>query len=137
MEAREVMTTTLRTLTPEGRVREALECMNEFNVRHVPVVADGRLVGMVSDRDLRVFLADAYNGFSENIENELRLDSSISNVMQTDLVTATATTEVVDIVDLLLENKIGAVPIVAPDGRHLEGIVSYENILEISRDFLS
>lgn len=137
MEAREVMTTTLKTLAPEDCVRAALECMNEFNVRHVPVVADGRLVGMVSDRDLRVYLADAYNGFSENVESELRLDSSISDVMQTDLITATATTEVVDIVELLLENKIGAVPIVTPDGRRLEGIVSYENILEINRASLS
>lgn len=49
---REVMTTDLITATPEDRVSDLLEVMTARSVRHLPIMKDGRIVAMVSMRDL-------------------------------------------------------------------------------------
>lgn len=49
------MSTDLVTVTPSRQVAEARQLMREYDIRHLPVVAkDGRLVGIVSDRDMRI-----------------------------------------------------------------------------------
>ena len=64
MKARDVMTSSLITVTPEATLAEVWDLMREADIRHVPVVEAGVLVGMVSDRDLasldvaRVLTAD-------------------------------------------------------------------------------
>ena len=50
----EVMTANPQTMPPEGDISEALERMLVGHFRHIPVVADGRLVGMVSLRDIPI-----------------------------------------------------------------------------------
>lgn len=52
-----VMTSTLVTVTPETPVTEAARHMSERWIRHLPVVADGAVLGMVSQRDLCGVLA--------------------------------------------------------------------------------
>jgi acetoin utilization protein AcuB len=47
------MTRNLVTLSPEASVAEALTLCRERRIRHIPIVEEGRLVGIVSDRDLR------------------------------------------------------------------------------------
>ena len=52
MIARDVMTPNPLTVPPQASIAEAWEVMRELAVRHVPVVEDGAVVGMLSDRDL-------------------------------------------------------------------------------------
>ena len=52
MTARDLMTSNPATVTPRSRVADAWDLMRELDVRHVPVVHDGVLVGMLSDRDV-------------------------------------------------------------------------------------
>jgi acetoin utilization protein AcuB len=51
------MTTTLLTVTPDTSLPEAARHMATRWIRHLPVVADGKLLGMVSQRDLCGVLA--------------------------------------------------------------------------------
>jgi CBS domain-containing protein len=60
---REVMTTPVRTIRAEESVDEALRIMREHRVRHLPVVRDGRLVGLVS---LRYLLRDKVDALVED-----------------------------------------------------------------------
>ncbi|HEX6209437.1 MAG TPA: CBS domain-containing protein [Methylomirabilota bacterium] len=53
MTVRDVMTRRLVTIGPETPCDEARRLMDEHRIRHLPVVAGGRLIGMVSDRDVR------------------------------------------------------------------------------------
>ncbi len=53
LRVRDSMTRDVKTLGPEASAAEAWALLGEHNVRHVPVVEGGRLVGLVSDRDLR------------------------------------------------------------------------------------
>jgi CBS domain-containing protein len=53
-----VMTTNLATIDESATLDEALECMNQHNCRHLPVVREGRAVGFISMRDLMNFELD-------------------------------------------------------------------------------
>ena len=57
MIARDLMTPNPLTVTPQASIAEAWDVMRELAVRHVPVVEDGALVGMLSDRDLALVRA--------------------------------------------------------------------------------
>jgi CBS domain-containing protein len=48
----EIMTSSVVTVSPRAKSRECMELMSEKNIRHLPVVEDGRVVGMVSVRDI-------------------------------------------------------------------------------------
>ena len=50
---REWMTRNLVTLSPGASVAEALTLCRERRIRHIPILEEGRLVGIVSDSDLR------------------------------------------------------------------------------------
>jgi acetoin utilization protein AcuB len=124
------------TLTARASIAEAWDLMREMEIRHVPVVDGGMLVGMVSDRDLarvdvaRVLMA----GGAMGLEQELR--TSIAKVMSTDVISVEPETELSEIVELLLESKVGALPVVEPDTRAVVGIVSYIDVLGALQDAL-
>ena len=56
LTVRDVMATSLVTVRPRETARHAYRLMRDHRFRHLPVVEDGRLVGVLSDRDLRPVL---------------------------------------------------------------------------------
>jgi CBS domain-containing protein len=136
MRARDLMTPNPVTVAPQTRIAEAWDLMRELEIRHIPVVASGALVGMLSDRDLAhldmtsVLSADA----SEVLRQELA--TPIAKVMHPDVIGVELETGLREIVDLLLEHKVGALPVVAWDTYEVLGIVSYIDVLRVIRDRL-
>jgi acetoin utilization protein AcuB len=124
------------TLTPKASIAEAWDLMRELEIRHVPVVEGGALVGMVSDRDLlrfdveRLLMADG----AEALRREL--GSPVAKVMSSDVIFVNLETELSEIVELLLEHRVGALPVVQPDTLGVVGIVSYIDVLRALRDSL-
>lgn len=88
--------------------------MRERRFRHLPVVAHGRLVGIVSDRD--VAGADA---------------RTIAQVMRTLVISVTPDTPVEVAAHLMLDNKIGALPVLGAGSADLVGIVSQTDLFEV------
>lgn len=127
--AKELMTEAPATILETERVRDAVELMRAFDVRHVLVVGErGTLVGMVSDRDVRAvcvpcIVEDAAAGTVQRA-----LDARVVDVMSSDVLSANPDDDVRDLIDLMVESRVGAVPIVDDDER-LVGIVSYVDIL--------
>ena len=136
MIARDLMTPDPETVTPEASIAEVWDLMRELDVRHVPVVRGGMLVGMLSDRDLahldvgRVLTVEG----AEALRRELT--TPVVKVMSSDVICAEPETELSDVVGLLLEHKIGALPVVRPDTREVVGIISYVDVLRALRDLL-
>jgi CBS domain-containing protein len=135
MQAQDVMTPNPATVSPETSVAEVWDLMRQHAVRHMPVVDGGALVGMVSDRDLAHFdMARAVTGGAEALRREL--GTPVVKVMSSDVVDVNPDAELGEVVDLLVENRIGAVPVVRPETQELVGIVSYIDVLEAVRDLL-
>jgi acetoin utilization protein AcuB len=136
MQAQDVMTPNPITVSPETTVAEVWDLMRQLAVRHMPVVDRGALVGMVSDRDLahfdmaRVLTTEGAEGLRRE------LGTPVVKVMSADVVDVNPDAELGDVVDLLVENRIGAVPVVRPETQELVGIVSYIDVLEAVRDVL-
>jgi acetoin utilization protein AcuB len=129
MSASDVMTRDPVTTDPKATVAEVWDLMRELEIRHVPVVDDGVLVGMVSDRDLARF--DIGRALVSNGAEALRteLGTPVIRIMSADVVSVTPDAPVTEIIDLLIEHKVGAVPVVRADTREVVGIVSYVDVL--------
>jgi len=111
---RDVMTRKVLTIGPETSCDEARRLMEQHRIRHLPVVAEGRLVGMVSDRDVRSAAAQTRGTLAEKI-------------MTGDPVTITPETRVEHAARLMLDGRFGSLPVT--DGQTLIGIVTYTDLL--------
>lgn len=125
MQARDIMTEKPITRDVSASLSDVIETMIDKDIRHLPIVSGDELVGMISDRDLRQFSRDvvALNG-----KARATLAAPISTFMSSDVLTADAEDDIDDLIDRMVENRIGALPIVDGDGV-LVGIVSYIDIL--------
>jgi acetoin utilization protein AcuB len=126
----EAMTDNVVTVAVTASVREAIQAMHDSDIRHVPVVEDGELVGIVSDRDLQAFAPGIP---LEAAGGERSLDLPVTRVMSTDLQTVTTESDLNDAVDLMVEHRIGAVPVIDPNTNELVGIVSTIDALRVMR----
>jgi acetoin utilization protein AcuB len=130
----EVMSSDPFVVSVTDTVGSAIKKLIEADVRHLPVVSEGELVGMVSDRDLRSFTPVAMLELTQPRELQARLAQPVSKVMTTDVISVNPETELAEVVDLMIEHKIGAVPVVEADSAKLVGIVSYIDALRAARD---
>ena len=127
MVVSEIMTSNPETADVRQSIRSVIRKLLTLDVRHLPVMEDGELVGIVSDRDLRDVTARLID------EAGAALDRPIGETMSTDVISVDPETEVDDVIDLLIEHRVGAVPVVSPGTRSLVGIVSYADVLRAVR----
>jgi len=105
------------TLVPTSTLGDALELERARGVRHLPVVSEERLVGIMSDRDLRKALGRG-----------LAKSTAISELMTSELLTLDPEEPLSRAASCMLEGKISSLPVVN-DGR-LVGIVTLEDLLD-------
>ncbi|MEP7148014.1 MAG: CBS domain-containing protein [Acidobacteriota bacterium] len=118
------MSTDLFTVRPGDVLDLAANIMEWRHIRHVPVENDsGELVGIISHQDLVHLFA---NGIADGIGRSI----TVSEVMQTDLVTVETSTPTLVALQLMREKRIGALPVVL-DGK-LVGIVTAYDFLTVS-----
>jgi acetoin utilization protein AcuB len=135
LKAGDIMTQNLSVVESSDTVQDAADVMLAVEVRHVPVVEQGELVGMVSDRDLRSYMLPRSEQIIQPAEARARLETNICMVMRTDPITVTTDTPVAEIVEIMLREKIGAVPVLQTASRRLLGMVSYLDVLRVARAF--
>jgi CBS domain-containing protein len=135
LKAEDVMTRNPVTLDITSTVQDAADMMWAAEVRHIPVVEHGTLVGMLSDRDLRSYMLPRPERIFRADEERARMAVSVSAVIPSDVTTVRPDTPVAELLDILLEEKIGAVPVLAPDTGDLIGVVSYIDVLRAVRPF--
>lgn len=125
MLVKEIMTQAVVTVTPEDNLRRADELMMRGRFRHLPVVKDGRVVGIISDRDIRVPL------FLEPRDDVLQLmaERSVGQIMRHPVMTASPGMAVEQAAAIMYEKKIGCLPVV--EGERLVGIVTESDIFRV------
>ena len=123
-----VMTTDVVTVTPDTSIGEAFALMREGHFRQLPVVEENRLVGIVTDRDLRQ-ATDSPLVLREKWYDEFLLEEiKVKSCMTANPTTVTPDTSVLDAVRLLRQLKVGGLPVVKGD--MLIGIVTLIDVLD-------
>ncbi len=132
MDLANIMKSPVRTVKPQDTVAHARAIIEKYRVRQLPVVVDRRLVGIVTDRDLRdAWAAGAIAADAANRESTPAPDAdqiTVDAVMTTHVLTLSPASSVVEAARIMLRERIGAIPIVEHGG--LVGIVTRSNILE-------
>jgi CBS domain-containing protein len=126
MKVVDVMTKDPLTVSPIETVGKADELMAENNIRQIPVVNGGELIGIVTDRDIRSFLSGALLGKPDIREKALR--TSVRDIMTAEPRFVGPDDDLQDAVEIMVEEKFGAIPVV-DEAEGLVGIVSYVDVL--------
>ena len=135
MRVADFMTTDVVTLTEDETLAHAQRCMARGRIRHLPVVRERTLVGLVTHRDL---LAASFSIFAEVEANEQRrvFDTvRVVEAMHRDVVTVSPELPVSKAARILLENKYGCLPVV-DDEQQLQGIVTEADFLRLTVQLL-
>ncbi len=115
---------------PDSGIFKAQELMSENKIRHLPVTEpDGRLIGIVTDRDLRSALP--YKFFKKSPGQEEKKNVSqlkIKDIMTRDAITISPTYTIQDALLMIQDAKVGALPVVDEEGL-LKGIISVRDLL--------
>lgn len=130
--AARLMTPDPITIGTDASLGDAAGAMLEVGVRHLPVIDENfRLVGMISERDLRSRLGTDFIDWT-NAEQS-NIGEPVGNIMVPDPVFVRTDTRLSEVLDLFTDERIGAVPVVDDEDR-LVGILSYVDVLVWLRD---
>ena len=125
----DLMTVDPITVTPDTSLRRIIGLMKKEGCRQLPVVDNGRLVGLVTDRDVRLVLNSPL-GLHEHQHNEELLDSIIAEgIMTVNPITIAPDAPAYKAAEMLSIYKFGALPVV--EGEVLVGIITVTDFLDL------
>jgi acetoin utilization protein AcuB len=128
MTVREAMTTALRTVGPGTPIVEARQQMQMERVRHLLVTdEDGRLCGIVTDRDIRLNLPSPATSLSVWEINYLLTRLTVREVMSKGVVKISPDRDITEAARVMVTEKIGALPVL--DGERLVGILTETDVV--------
>ena len=132
----DLMTRKVFTLTPVQSLPLAETMMGLLHVRHVPVVdGAGRLVGLVTHRDLLAAKISALAPLSDDERSSLQLAVPVSQVMRTDVWTIHSTALAVSAARIMQDHRLGCLPVIDDD--RLVGILTQADLLTLVVDSLT
>ncbi len=127
MKAMQAMTRNVVYIYEDDTLEVAQDIMKEWDIRHLPVVRDRVLVGILSDRDLLVHAEGS-------ISNSKLSERSVRETMTKKPIVSCAGDSISHIAGLMVENKIDCVPIVEDDSHELIGLVTSTDLLNLLRE---
>ncbi len=141
MKIRDLMTAAPIVATKNTPIREVIDSMIAHEIRHIPLIEDGVVIGMLSQRDM-TFLAgtlDLFSGVDESYIDSV-IDMPVSRLdgmnirTESDVVTVDADDDILEALELLVEKPISALVVTEGVAEEVVGILSYVDILRWVRD---
>ncbi|QGG46926.1 CBS and ACT domain-containing protein [Heliorestis convoluta] len=123
MLVEEIMERNVYFVGPEATASEALLITQEKRVRHVPIVESGKVIGILSDRDLR----DISPSTLSPEQDDLLATTKVKDIMRKPVITVHPLDAMEDAARIIYEHKIGCLPVVQND--QLVGIITSTDIL--------
>ena len=117
------------SIAPDMPVHDALDMFKRERIRRAPVVKDGKLVGIVSDKDLLNASPSPASSLSIWEMNYLLSKITVSEVMSKKVLTVTEETPIEEAARIMADNKIGGLPVMR-DG-HVVGIITETDLFKI------
>jgi len=129
MLVRDFMTTDLTTLQEEETLLDAALIFARSTLRHIPILRGNKLVGIVTERDVKHYTPSILSGITPEQYNELMESTPLSKIMTRDMVTIRPEQSVFQAAQILYDRRIGCLPVVA-DG-DLKGIITTTDMLKL------
>ena len=126
-KVRDIMSAAPVCMAPGESVSAAARAMKQHGIGTVLVLTDGRLTGLVTDRDIKLNLPSQATSLSVWELNHLLTRLTVGKVMTQSVITVGPDREARDAAQLMLDHTIGALPVV--DGGRLVGIVTETDLL--------
>ncbi len=118
----------VHAVKPLDSLRHARHLMEEHRVNQLPVVTDGHLVGIVTDRDLRDAFPSALEHGHRKKAGATPETVPVEDVMSRNVMSVAPNDSLANAAEILRRERIGAVPVV--DGGRLVGILARSDLLE-------
>jgi len=125
---REIMQKKMHTIAPDNRVIHARRMMIDQNVARLPVVSQGKLVGIISDTEIAFALANIKRSFSLGKQKHHLDELLVKDVMKIPVVWAPPNMTASDAAKIMIKNNIGALPIT--ENNITIGIVTRTDLLK-------
>ncbi|MCX7088034.1 MAG: CBS domain-containing protein [Methylococcales bacterium] len=134
MRVEEIMTTKVFTVKENDLIDRVFFLINYEKIRHLPVVEKGKVIGIISDRDLYKSLGPKSNsnvidGLAKTSELQV-VETRVRNIMRRGVITTTPDALLSVVAGIMAEHKIGALPVIDSNNK-LVGIVSATDILRV------
>jgi len=131
MNVCDAMTTRLITigiLTPLGKVKEIFD---KLKLHHVLVIEGGKLVGIVSDRDLLLQISPYAGTPDESSLDVMTLKKTANQIMTKDPMTITQDMTVVEAGRFMLEKHVSCLPVVNRVDGSVEGLITMRDLVKV------
>jgi acetoin utilization protein AcuB len=127
MKVQDIMTTGPITVPVDMPVLDARQLMVKHRIRHLLVTDERRLMGIVTDRDIRLNLPSPATSLSVWEVNYLLARLTVESVMTCSVIIVEPKRDAIEAARIMLEHKIGALPVV--DAGTMVGIVTETDVL--------
>ena len=131
---RDYMTPNPETLDSKNTLLDAVLMLRRLELRHIPILEDGRLIGVLTDRDVGRVAPSMLMGLSPQDYNRVFEDTPVAKVMTRNLLSTTPEAPLEEAVHLLYNHKVGCLPVLE-DGR-LVGIITVADMLRALHDLV-
>ncbi len=121
------MTRKVVTLPGSATLREAITSMRRLGIRQIPIVDGERLVGIVTDRDLKHATPSMLSGIGQEEFDRILDTTHVAQIMTRNPLPVTPATSLGDAAKILADRKFGALPVV--EGGRLVGIITTSDLL--------
>jgi acetoin utilization protein AcuB len=129
MLVKERMSKPVITIKPDLPIMEALNLMRKEGIRRTPIVDKGKMIGIVSDKDLLNASPSDATSLSVWEINYLLARVPVSDVMTKKVLTVEEETPIEEVARIMADNKIGGIPVMRED--RLVGLITETDIFKI------
>jgi acetoin utilization protein AcuB len=126
------MTKKIFVVSPDDYLADAMGLMKEQNVKHLPVLKNGKLKGIISDRDIKDYSPSKATSLDIYELHYLLAKTKIKQIMKTKVIYTTPDTPIEEAAMTMLDENIGCLPVV--DGGIVVGIISDKDIFRAMVD---
>lgn len=127
MQVKDVMTPQVETIGRNDDLLMVDELMGRRHLRHLPVIDNNQVVGIVTQRDLFKAAMSSAMGYGEKAQHQFLHSVRVKEIMVYPVTTVTSDTDLQEAVRLIMEQGIGCLPVV--DGTQLVGMVTKTDLL--------
>ena len=131
MQVREIMSTDIEVVDRNDNLRTVEERMATKQLRHLPVLEQGEIVGMVTQRDLFKAAMSSAMGYGEKAQRAYLQSVFVKEIMVYPVVTVAPDTSMAAAADMIINKGIGSLPVV--EGTKLVGMVTKTDLLRCLR----